>query len=1175
MLDPLSAVSLAGNITQFAQVGIHLVGVVFELSRTGSRTSNLHYENAATNLSDSVGGIQRALLPINGGAVPKQQAERLKALASNCTSAANELLDLLTRLKRNEDSGKWDTLRLAIANVWHEDKLKEMLKRLDMVKQEAEFEILLNVSDKLDVLFKRQKEFSQKMDKSTNDMFETMRKHRQLTEGILVGQTEAVAKLHTYVDNVVKSNVKDSTEEIIQAIHLIDKTVTGSNWHLRRTTSPALAQLREDAFAEGGDIENDRLRSIRESIEKDEERKDTFRYRVRTVLHFAAMTERLEDIAEAHKKTLQWVYEPPVENATWDSFAQWLETGSGMYWIRGKPGSGKSCLMKYLFDQRKTRELLKNWSQNKTIVTAGFFFWYAGTDIQKSQNGLMRSILLQILDQQPQLLPIAYPEQWRSSIYEKNGLHGLPVTNNRKELKDAIIRVTTQTEYPLKMCLFIDGADEFNGDHTEIIELFRTVAASHSTKLCISSRPWPVFMNAFETCPGLVLQDLTRRDIQQYVRSRLEESPGMKRLQVAEPDEAPLLVEEIVDKSSGVFLWVKLVVNSLLTGLTNNDHIADLQGRLRQLPEELEELYIYMLKRIEPLYLKQALRLIQIVQHSRRPLPSLVVSIADEFDVEGFIQCWPSRLSHDEVSSRCQAIESKIQSRCLGLVESNLQTHDATYVNDDSCLENLMFANPYPTPVRRVQFMHRTVKDFFDKPDINDEFRPYLGSEVFDFNAHSALAFASLAQLKRVFSILSYGSWPSAYVTYWSLIKECLHYACEAEKSGNPLVAILDDLENTAWFHWKKYNKVGTWIHSHTMFNKASQTHPRRPMFIALSIRHDLEKYVKYQIEDSEKHYPALEQQQLDFLLGRTAVSRTPNDRICKLLLNCGADPNAIADSSDGQKTTWQETVQACHQRFGRDRDASWRSDNDILEHLICHGADLHAIITFSNLSSTAIPIILLQRGSPRLLSMMLEREVDSMEPFQSATLDGSLWQEALRHVYEDLGPLIATSNRKVNLQDWVEIYKLLLEYQASPLQVTRITQRVGSKTQSRDISVMTVIREVFSKWEPEGAATLKAELPKDLTASLLNNSSRPRSILVSPHASLEGVTSPTTAPSPVNPHFLSPYSPTSPRSSSSTPPASPLIVPEVGTASQTSTNCTTKQAKRMSFSRMLSKFRS
>jgi hypothetical protein len=43
------------------------------------------------------------------------------------------------------------------------------------------------------------------------------------------------------------------------------------------------------------------------------------------------------------------------------------------------------------------------------------------------------------------------------------------------------------------------------------------LATFPSIKICLSGRPWPVFEDAFKSCPSLRLQDLTRKDITLYV----------------------------------------------------------------------------------------------------------------------------------------------------------------------------------------------------------------------------------------------------------------------------------------------------------------------------------------------------------------------------------------------------------------------------------------------------------------------------------------------------------------------------------------------------------------------------------------------------------------------------------------------------------------------------------
>jgi len=62
-------------------------------------------------------------------------------------------------------------------------------------------------------------------------------------------------------------------------------------------------------------------------------------------LWFRLIDERRNHIVEAHSKTMGWAINPPASGAAWDDLDQWLRCGRGIYWIHGKPGSGKSTLM--------------------------------------------------------------------------------------------------------------------------------------------------------------------------------------------------------------------------------------------------------------------------------------------------------------------------------------------------------------------------------------------------------------------------------------------------------------------------------------------------------------------------------------------------------------------------------------------------------------------------------------------------------------------------------------------------------------------------------------------------------------------------------------------------------------------------------------------------------------
>lgn len=169
----------------------------------------------------------------------------------------------------------------------------------------------------------------------------------------------------------------------------------------------------------------------------------------------------------------------------------------------------------------------------------------------------------------------------------------------------------------LNMCLLIDGLDEYEGNWEEIAEFFMSVTRSGNIKVCVSSRPLQVFEDAFGHCSGMRLQDLTFDDIRLYVGDKLSTSPRFEKLRIQEPQRAPELVKEIVAKANGVFLWVRLVVQSLREGLENQDTIQDLQRRLKSLPADLEALYRTLCTRIDPFYAEQASRIFQLVRAAR------------------------------------------------------------------------------------------------------------------------------------------------------------------------------------------------------------------------------------------------------------------------------------------------------------------------------------------------------------------------------------------------------------------------------------------------------------------------------------------------------------------------------------------------------------------------------
>jgi hypothetical protein len=74
-----------------------------------------------------------------------------------------------------------------------------------------------------------------------------------------------------------------------------------------------------------------------------------------------------------------------------ESYRKWLQQDSGLLWIMGGPGTGKSTVMAFLF--RKFRVM------NPSKLTLDFFFHGRGQDLQKTPIGMYRTLLHQLIMQ--------------------------------------------------------------------------------------------------------------------------------------------------------------------------------------------------------------------------------------------------------------------------------------------------------------------------------------------------------------------------------------------------------------------------------------------------------------------------------------------------------------------------------------------------------------------------------------------------------------------------------------------------------------------------------------------------------------------------------------------------------------------------------------------------------
>ena len=304
-------------------------------------------------------------------------------------------------------------------------------------------------------------------------------------------------------------------------------------------------------------------------------------------LHFKYIKLRQDNIKDAHSHTFEWILKcDSIDGSRPNTgFLEWMQSQKSIYWVSGKAGSGKSTLMKYCCSHPETSKALQNWAGSSRLIIASYFFWSAGNTMQKSHQGLLQSLLYQIFKRCPDLIPIVCSSRWTSTdLDNESEPWTLPELFNAFKCTGEL----ETTSY--RFCFFVDGLDEYDGEHSDIVQVMDSLARSSSIKLCVSSRPWNVFIEAFDGKPKLRLQDFTRGDIQCYVEDQLGKDTRFLKL-MSKDSRYWQLINDIVNKAQGVFLWVFLVVRSLLRGLTDDNDISILQDRLNHLPVDLDEYF--------------------------------------------------------------------------------------------------------------------------------------------------------------------------------------------------------------------------------------------------------------------------------------------------------------------------------------------------------------------------------------------------------------------------------------------------------------------------------------------------------------------------------------------------------------------------------------------------------
>lgn len=458
--------------------------------------------------------------------------------------------------------------------------------------------------------------------------------------------------------------------------------------------------------------------------------------------------QEVEPVRQYNPKTFEWLFTNQV------SFSRWLVDDRGefdaIFWITGRPGSGKSTLMRFALEDSRTMSLQPSDSRGDPMA---YFFHLRGKSlVQKSLRGMLMELLHQVLEQYPRSFELIRP-----------------IFVNLKRLKqDWDVRSLSQALLHIphippavpgrrdRITLFVDALDENQNqdDNNNLLSIFQDLSAAYRSvrvkgdapvlKICLASRPWPIFRQRLGDDPrvaSFAIHDFTAKDIEIYTKSQLLTTKNMLKSSGERQKAISQLSSYIASRARGVFIWVRVVVDNLRQDIVDGTAIESLRGIIHEYPEELDDMYKFTLKRVREPYRPETMILFKAMLASRIPLTALQL-----YTITNICMGLP-QLNHGSTEGYAEIL-SWLASRSGGLIELVATGGEELYpAAPDAGAEkpHRELQSDFSTgPDPHAEFLHQTVQDFVRK-SLNDTLEiAELTSSVAQLSGSRLLALACL-----------------------------------------------------------------------------------------------------------------------------------------------------------------------------------------------------------------------------------------------------------------------------------------------------------------------------------------------------------------------------------------------------------------------------------------------